>query len=516
MDIEWNAIPIDADLDTPEQIESIFSISVYNKAPSILHMLSNIVTPEVFRKGLISYLDKHEFDSADPDCLWTALQNALNESDVPHSDFNLKEVMETWIEQRRYPLVTVERNYSTGDVTLRQEDYVSVHDHKHVGNTFFKDDNETYQWWVPITYTTESDLNFDDTRTKKWLRPNEVQTLDEIDPDDWIIVNKKQSGYYRVNYDEANWRKIAKYLRSENFSKIDVLCRAQIINDITELVIYNRVDRSVFLDLLLYMKQEEDYPPWSHLFEKIEDFQLTLQYPSAKPIKDFMLSLMENLLKDIGYDDDPNDSFFTMMKRGSALQAACRLGHDECIEMAAVKMAEYLDNPNMKISQELSKWMYQNGGRRANESLWYKMLESCEKYQVTHMLSAMSCTENLKLFEAYLNLSISDNSTISNDCNVNIIGYAFGNPLFLDVTIDFCLRNYEKLNKSLNTILYNIDFPLNEGRLEMLKLLCTRQKDCEMEKFMKHLSDTNDVERGIEKWIIAINNINGYNKSDIV
>lgn len=510
MDIEWNANPIDTVLESPNQIESAFSISVYNKAPSILHMLTNIVTPEVFRKGLINYLDKHEFDSADPDCLWGALQSALDKSNVPHSEFNLREVMNTWIKQKRYPLVTVERNYSTGDVTFRQEDYVTVHVHADEPNKLLNDNNnETYQWWVPITYTTGSNLNFEDTRTMNWLRPDEVLTVGGIDPDDWILVNKKQSGYYRVNYDEANWRKIARYLRSENFTNIHVLTRAQIMSDITELVMFNRVDRSVFLDLVQYMTQEEDFPPWTHLLHMTEDYKLALQYPSAKPIKVFLLGIMENLMKNVGYEDNPEDSLFKVMTRAEALEAACLLGHDECIEMASIKMADYLDNQDSyRMSSHLSKWLFENGGRRANESLWYKMLETCETNHSFEMIDALSHTENAKLFEVYLNLSISDNTTLSNDHKAAIIRSAFGNPLFLDITINFCLRHSQKVEDSIQMIFYNIDFPLNEERIEKMKKICEKNLHCTVEKFMEHLpNDDEVVERELDKWSTAIKNI---------
>ncbi|XP_076397777.1 aminopeptidase N-like [Megachile rotundata] len=509
MDIEWNANPIDTVLESPDQIESAFSISVYNKAPSILHMLANIVTPEVFRRGLIGYLDKHEFDSADPDCLWGALQTALDNSDVPHNDYNLREVMNTWIKQKRYPLVTVERNYSTGDVTFEQEDYVFVHVHENEPNNLLKDNNETYQWWVPITYTTGSNLNFEDTRTMNWLRPDEVLTVEGIDPEDWIIVNKKQSGYYRVNYDETNWRKIARYLRSENFTNIHVLTRAQIMSDITDLVMFNRVERSVFLDLVLYMKQEEDFPPWSHLLYLTENYKLALQYPSAKPIKAFMLSIMENLIKNIGYEDDPKDTLFTVLMRAEVLEAACLLGHDECIKMAADKMADFLDDPNKyKKSAHLSSWMYDNAGRRANESLWYKMLEMCERNNSVEMLAALSYTENVKLFKVYLNLSISDNTTLSDKYKAAIIRFAFRNPLFLDDTINFCLRHWEKLKESVKGIFYNIDFPLNEERTEKMTKLCERSPHCNMEKFMTNLPDDDEiVERELDKWSTAIKNM---------
>lgn len=47
---------------------------------------------------------------------------------------------------------------------------------------------------------------------------------------DWIIVNLHQTGYYRVNYDNNNWKLIQGFLRDEiRFSKIVPPNRAQLV-----------------------------------------------------------------------------------------------------------------------------------------------------------------------------------------------------------------------------------------------------------------------------------------------
>ena len=51
-----------------------------------------------------------------------------------------------------------------------------------------------------------------------------------IHPDHWIIFNTYQMGYYRVNYDKANWNKIIAQFQN-NFTVINALNRAQILND---------------------------------------------------------------------------------------------------------------------------------------------------------------------------------------------------------------------------------------------------------------------------------------------
>lgn len=65
-------------------------------------------------------------------------------------------------------------------------------------------------------------------------------------------------GYYRVNYDDLNWRKIANYLNSDNYTKIHVLNRAQIIDDAYHLVMARQLDIEIFLNLTNYLSRETD------------------------------------------------------------------------------------------------------------------------------------------------------------------------------------------------------------------------------------------------------------------
>lgn len=67
------------------------------------------------------------------------------------------------------------------------------------------------------------------------------------------------TGYYRVNYDNSNWQKITDYLNSDNYTKIHVLNRVQIIDDAYHLMLANQLDIQMFLNLANYLSRETDY-----------------------------------------------------------------------------------------------------------------------------------------------------------------------------------------------------------------------------------------------------------------
>lgn len=52
--------------------------------------------------------------------------------------------------------------------------------------------------------------------------------------DQWVIFNLRQTGFYRVNYDNDNWNLLIQQLNSDH-QVIHVINRAQIINDAMEL-----------------------------------------------------------------------------------------------------------------------------------------------------------------------------------------------------------------------------------------------------------------------------------------
>ena len=94
-------------------------------------------------------------------------------------------------------------------------------------------DTHDYKWWVPITYTTSDEMLFNETKPKMWMKPSQkMMTLEGMPtgPNDWVILNIQQSGYYRVNYDQKTWDAIIKQLL-ENHMVFSTITRAQIIDD---------------------------------------------------------------------------------------------------------------------------------------------------------------------------------------------------------------------------------------------------------------------------------------------
>lgn len=92
-------------------------------------------------------------------------------------------------------------------------------------------------------------------------------------------------GYYRVNYDEGNWRKLIDFLDSRNYTKIHPINRAQLIDDCYHLMKAGYVNYKTFLDLTKYLKRETDYIPWYPMKAIMSDMSIFFQFPESVHIK---------------------------------------------------------------------------------------------------------------------------------------------------------------------------------------------------------------------------------------
>lgn len=121
-----------------------------------------------------------QFSAVTSDDLWEVLQETYDNT-FTDKPFNIKEFMDPWLEQDGAPIVTVTRNYETGETNVTQKNVQDV--------------DSNIKWKIPINYATESNPDFSSTRPTLWInRDEETITLPNISKDDWIILNIQQRG----------------------------------------------------------------------------------------------------------------------------------------------------------------------------------------------------------------------------------------------------------------------------------------------------------------------------------
>lgn len=253
---------ISVEVSNPDQINEIFDSISYSKGASIIRSMENFLTMDVFKQGLSNYLIKFSFQSATQNDLWDSLTDEARKSGVFDDKMSVKEIMDGWTLQTGFPYIQVTRNYESNKITFEQRRFVLMETNS--TETSDEDEDKDPLWWVPITYTTKRESNFTNTRPSHWMKAERSISIDqEISVHDWLIVNLQVTGYYRVNYDAANWKLIIHHLNDrQRFHEIAQSNRAQLIDDAMNLARADLLDYSTALDVTKYLSHETDYVPW--------------------------------------------------------------------------------------------------------------------------------------------------------------------------------------------------------------------------------------------------------------
>jgi aminopeptidase N len=151
-------------------------------------MMNMFLGEETFRDGVRKYLKRHKYSNAEQDDLWDSMTKSAHKNKVLAEDITVKQIMDTWTLQTGYPVLTVTRDYNSGSAKLRQKRFLS--DRVDLGKA------EEGCWWIPLSYTCPSELNFNRTSPKKWMKCVEETKVTGLPDDQWVVFNIKMSGKY--------------------------------------------------------------------------------------------------------------------------------------------------------------------------------------------------------------------------------------------------------------------------------------------------------------------------------
>ncbi|KAL6439072.1 hypothetical protein ACFW04_003811 [Cataglyphis niger] len=378
-------------------------IANYVKAPVIFRMLQYVFEIEIFWQGIHTYVYKKEHNS---DNFWETLKNIYDKINKGSSD--IKKMMYPWSKKKGYPVLNILKHHSNSlNISIENLD----------------ETNEDR--WIPVSYTTETDSNFNDPAPHLWLQPpkkpfNYPYTHYFILPlkyreDGWIIFNIQQAGYYRVNYDDTYWLKIAVYLNSENYRKIHVLNRAQIIDDAFHFLLLNKLKPDIFWELTKYLSQETDYIAWYPMFKAIQYISNSFSFLEMGEyyIKEQLKKMLDGLLQIIKYEEKSTDDDFTKALRQEAMQWACFLKLFNCLKMANNQLKQHLEF-STKLSPWWKKWTYCYGLEMADNTTWHQMLNKITGVN-EQILYFLTCSNHLVEINNYILTSYTKDDAVELD-----------------------------------------------------------------------------------------------------
>ncbi|XP_050466418.1 putative aminopeptidase-2 [Cataglyphis hispanica] len=436
--------PMTREVFSQSQIGGMGDSITYAKGASIVRMMNLTFGDNVFRLALRDYLrNNKEKGLGNPNALWKAMQDQVNLHPLP-IESDVKTIMDTWTIQAGYPVVLI--NIDKGKLHITQQRFLLRNLNKTPTNV---------TWWVPLTWTTQSNPIFDNTLVKYWLSTEKYTTDFDIDPEEWVIFNVQSSGFYRVNYNYDGWQRIFNVLNSDKFDEIHVLNRAGIVDDLLNLGRAGLLDYKTVLNGIAYLNQETNYLPFKAAFNGLDYLHKRLTgYDEHFLFKKHVLSLIHNKRKALGYEDSTNDDRLTILLRREINNWACNLGDDECITVYMKKFKQWRANSSIPIKPNERTTTYCVAARYGTpedwEFLWKQYLNSNYVTDQTVIISALGCSLNTTILEKYLRYAISSYATnrIRKQDSTNVFAAVYNSGLTgAEYILDFVEKHYKEMEK---------------------------------------------------------------------
>ncbi|XP_029178082.1 aminopeptidase N-like [Nylanderia fulva] len=303
--------------------DSLLKIRESIRAPCILRMMQHAVTKEIFQKGVRSYTNSTQFHRQS---FMTFLEEVVADANKLDKLQLSLQTMANWTLEEHCPLIKVERTYgllkkTKINLSIQNPDTLKID-------------------CLPVTYTIQSVPDFDSLDHRALCKSQDDVISFSIEEKGWVIINLQQIGYYRVNYDDENWRRISNYLSYNDFTTIHVLNRAQIIDDAFHLVIAGQLNASIFWNITSYLDKEEDYIAWYPMFKALE-YMFSIFPVKVKTAKfgnriNGIKTILHELLAKIQYEEIDDADELRICLRQEAARWACFLGDITCIKEAKI------------------------------------------------------------------------------------------------------------------------------------------------------------------------------------
>ncbi len=122
-------------------------------------------------------------------------------------------------------------------------------------------------------------------------------------------MNLKHGGFYRVNYDEQNWKLLVLQLKTAH-ELIEVTSRAALLDDSFNLGRSEIMSQTLFLDIASYLKNEKEPAPFKAAFEGLNYLSdmLTSDLEAAAIMRKLYTSLVEETFKRLSWSQNLTDA----------------------------------------------------------------------------------------------------------------------------------------------------------------------------------------------------------------
>ena len=299
-----NTRPIEIEVNSPVDAEGMFDLLTYEKGGSVLRMLEQFLGEEEFQDGISYYLNKHKYANTETNDLWDAIEHVTNQP--------ARRIMDSWIFQRGYPLVSASVSEDGSTIHLEQDRFLYTRD----------DTTDATIWSVPVVLKVGSGSGVSEIRYLLEEKSSEVK-LDS--PADWVVVNAGGSGFFRARYTKD----MLKSVSSSMFSNLSSIERYGLVDDTWSSVMAGRTSAADFLEFARSFQLETDLDVWTVLSGCLSGLEKLVEGEAENQYRAVVRDLAQPGLDRLGWEPGDTDSPRDLELRGLFIRLLANVGNDD-------------------------------------------------------------------------------------------------------------------------------------------------------------------------------------------
>jgi puromycin-sensitive aminopeptidase len=416
--------PVEFTVGRPEEAEAMFDVLTYQKGGAVLRMLEQYLGQETFRKGIAHYLREHRFGNTETTDLWDAIEAASGEP--------VRQIMDSWIFQGGYPLITVEVDGGSGGHALRLRQERFIYD-GHPGDE---------RWVVPINLRASVGGSL---QRQRLLLDAESATISFDGPVDWVVVNDGAWGFYRVAYAPELQRRLTDQLPSG----ADALERMGLVVDTWAAVVSGTADLPGWVGVVGSLGDEEDPDVWGAVLSPLALVDHIVANEDRGVLQAYVRRVGGPTFARLGWDPAPGEPQRQGTVRARLLGALGSLGADPEVRAEAVARVHRFFTDRSALAPDIVtaavNVMAAAGGAEAWETLLAQYRQAELPQDKIRYLYALAETEDPVLLGRTLDLCLSPE--VRNQDAPFVVGSVLGGRAGGRVAWEWIVRRWSEVSE---------------------------------------------------------------------
>jgi len=228
--------------------------------------------------------------------------------------------------------------------------------------------------------------------------------------------------------------------------------RAQLMHDAYRFMSSHRLSHSILLSMLTYLKNEDQYAPWSTANGIITIFnRLLASEPDYELLQEFIYEIASPMYEKLGINDIPGEQHFQKYTRNIIINIACLTGNKDCLEETNNKLKAKINN-NIEIEPNLRGPIYCNGLKQSGQAefnyVYEELMSSSDQAFRRLLISSLGCSQRKEDIEKFISSSIDMDNELRTQERTTLLSSAYSRgEVGLLACIDFLDKNWEEYGK---------------------------------------------------------------------